>query len=161
VIDVLHFNEGRSLVRLPVGPGVIGDGTKLPFLPHQGHDPGGEGVFCPGGDHGGVRDGDAGVVCKYLAFFLFPGVHGQWQDQVDAGVELREVIIQVGLAYLGIHRQDVCGKRTQINTVEAFDWIIQYGIVDVVNSSGELVAGDGEDQVIGCLCLASSSIGGP
>ncbi len=146
---------------LPVGPGVIGNGTTLPFLPHRGHVPGGKGVFGPGGDHGGIGDGDAGIVCKYLAFFLFPGVHGQWQDWVDAGVEFREVIIQVRLADLGIPCQDVCDKHTQIDAIEALNWIVQYGIVDVVDSSGKLVAGDGENQAIGCPCLASGSIGGP
>jgi hypothetical protein len=49
----------------------------------------------------------------------------------------------------------------QINAVEAFDRIVQYGIVDVVNGGGKLVACDGEDQAIGCSCLASGSIGGP
>ncbi len=133
-------------MHLPVGPGVIGNGTTLPFAPHQVHVPGGKGVFGPSGDHGGIGDGDAGVVCKYLAFFLLPGVHCQWQDRVNAGVEFHEVIIQVGLADLGIHHQDVCDKCTQINAVEALDRIVQYGIVDVVDGGGKLVAGDGEDQ---------------
>ncbi len=74
-IDVAHFGKGRRPVRLTVGPGMIGDGTLLPFAPCQGHVPGGEGVFGPGGDHGGIGDGEAGIVCKDLAFFLFPGVH--------------------------------------------------------------------------------------
>jgi hypothetical protein len=77
-IDVAHFGEGRSPVCTPVGSGVIGDGTMLPFAPHHGHVPGGKGVFGPNGDHGGVGDGDAGAMCKDLAFFLFPGVHCQW-----------------------------------------------------------------------------------
>ncbi len=118
-------------------------------------------MFGPGGDHGGVGDGDAGVIRKYLAFFLFPGVHGQWQDWVYAGVEFHEVIIQVGLADLGIRRQDVCDEHTQIDAVEALDRIVQYGIVDVVDNGGKLVAGDGEDQAIDRPCLAIGSIGVP
>ncbi len=148
-------------MRLSVGPGVIGDGTMLPFAPHQGHVPGGKGVFGFGGDHGGVGDGDAGIVCKDLPFFFFPGVHCQWYDWVDAGVEFHEVVIQVGLADLGIRCQDVCDKRMQINTIEAFDWIVQYGIVDAVDGGGKLVACDGEDQAIGQPCLVSGSVGGP
>ncbi len=76
-MDVIHFGKGHTPVHLPVGPGVIDDGMMLPFVPHQGHVPGGEGVFVPGGDHGGVGDGDASMVCQYLAFFLLPGVHCQ------------------------------------------------------------------------------------
>ncbi len=148
-------------MHLPVGPGVIGNGTKLPFAPHQGHVPGGKGMCGPSGDHGGIQNGDASVVCKYLAFFLLPGVHGQWQDWVDAGVEFREIIIQVGLADLGIPCQDVCDEQMQINAVEALDRIVQYGIVDVIDGGSKLVAGDGEDQAIGHPCLASSNIGGP
>ncbi len=147
-------------MHLPVGPGVIGNGTMFPFAPRQGHVSGGDGVFGPSGDHGSVGDGDAGVVCEYLAFFLLSGVHCQWQDRVDAGVEFHEVIIQVGLADLGIHHQDVCYKRTQMDTVEALVQIVQYGIVDVVDGGGKLVAGDGEDQVIGLPRPASGSVGG-
>ncbi len=55
----------------------------------------------------------------------------------------------------------MCDERTQIDTVEALDWIVQYGLVDVVDGGGELVAGDGEDQAIGCPRLASGSVGGP
>jgi hypothetical protein len=160
-IDVVHFGKGRSPVRLPVGPGVIGDGTTLPFAPRQEHVPDGKGVFGPSGDHGGVGDRGAGVVCKDLAFFLFPGIHCQWYDWVDASVEFREIVVQVGLVDLGIHCWDVCDKHTQINAVEAFDWIIQYSVVDVLDGGDKLVACDGEDQVIGCPCLASGSVGGP
>jgi hypothetical protein len=155
-MDLMHFGKSRSPVCLPVGPG----GMTLPFAPHQGHVPGGEGVFVPGGDHGGVGDGDASMVCQYLAFFLLPGVRCQWQDWVDAGVELHEVILQVRLADLGICHQDVHDKHTQIDAIEALDWIIQYGLVDVIDGGGKLAAGDREDQVIGRSHLASSSIGG-
>ncbi len=111
-------------MHLPVGPGVIGNGMMLPFVPCQGHVSSGEGVFGPSGDHGSVGDEDAGVVCEYLAFFLLSGVHCQWQDWVNAGVEFCEVIIQVGLADLGIHCQDVCEKRTQMDAIEALVWIV-------------------------------------
>jgi hypothetical protein len=147
-------------VRLPNGPGVIGNGTTLPFVPCQGHVPGGKGVFGSGGDHGGIGDGDAGVVHKYLAFFLLPGVHCHWQDWVDAGVEFCEVIIQVRLADLGIRHQDVRDKHMQINAVEALNWIVRYSIVEVVDGGSKLGAVDGEDKAIDPLCLASSSIGG-
>jgi hypothetical protein len=80
---------------------------------------------------------------------------------VDAGVEVREVVNQVGLADLGIRCQDVCDERTQINAVEAFNRIVQYGIVDIIDGGGKLVACDGEDQAIGRPCLASGSVGGP
>ncbi len=39
--------------------------------------------------------------------------------------------------------------------------IVQYGVVDVVDGGSKLVAGDGEDQAIGCPHFASGSIGGP
>ncbi len=74
-IDAAHFGKGRSPVRLPYWSGVTGNKTMLPFAPRQSHVSGGKGVFGPGGDHGGVGDGNAGVVCEYLEFFLLPGVH--------------------------------------------------------------------------------------
>jgi hypothetical protein len=55
----------------------------------------------------------------------------------------------------------VCDKHTQIKAIEAFDQIVQYGVVEVVNGGGELVVCDGEDQAIGHPCLVSGSIGGP
>ncbi len=99
---------------------------------------------------------------QILGIFLFPGVHNQWQDWVDANVEFREVIIHVGLADLGICHQDKYDESMQIDTVEALDRIIQYGVVEVIDNGGKLVAGDGEDQAIGCLFLAiaSGSVGG-
>ncbi len=45
--------------------------------------------------------------------------------------------------------------------IEAFDQIVQHGVVDIVDGGGKLVACDGEDQVIGCSFLASGSVGGP
>ena len=49
----------------------------------------------------------------------------------------------------------------QIDAVEAFDRIVQYGVVDVVDGGGDLVACDADDQAIGRPCLASGSVGDP
>ncbi len=58
----------------PVGPGVVGDGTTVPLVPHHSHDAAHKRMLCPGGDHGGLGDGYSRVECKYLAMFLLPHV---------------------------------------------------------------------------------------
>ena len=39
-------------------------------------------------------------------------------------------------------------QRAEIDAIEAFRWIIENGIVDVVDGGGELVSSDGEDEAV-------------
>jgi hypothetical protein len=72
-------------------------------------------VLGAGGDHQFVRNRDACVGGKDLTLLLFASVDGQWGGQgsgVDAGVEVGHVVIQVGLADLGVRCENVLDKRT-------------------------------------------------
>jgi len=62
----------------------------------------GECVFGSCGDHQFVGDWDSSVGGKDLALLLFSRVNGQWEAGVDSDVELGHVIVQVGLADLGV-----------------------------------------------------------
>ncbi len=48
----------------------------------------------------------------------------------------------------------------EVDTVETFDGIMEYGIVHIINGCSELVARDGEYKAICCPCLAFGGIGG-
>ncbi len=76
------------------------------------------------GYHRGFGDGDACVRCKNLALFLFPCINGQREDEVDADVELCEVIIEIWLADLCVCCHDVCDEFMQTNAIEPINWIV-------------------------------------
>jgi hypothetical protein len=108
-----------------------------------------------------VGDWDAGVGGKDLTFLLFACVYGQGETGVDACVEFGQVVVQIGLADLGICRQYVLDKREEVDAIETFGWVIEDGVVDVVNGGGELVVHDGKDEFVGGPSLACNKIGGP
>ncbi len=74
--------------------------------------------------------------------------------------EVSHVVIQIGLADLGVGGEDVHDKRTEINGVETFGGVVKNNIVDVIDRRHKLVARDGEDHLVCVPCLACSSIGG-
>ncbi len=112
------------------------------------------------GDHSFVGDGDSGIGGKDLTFLLFPRVNGKGEAQVDAGMEVGHVVVQISLADLGVGVEDVHDKGAEIDGVETFGGVTKNGKVDVVDCCCKLIACDGEDHLVGVLCLASSSIGG-
>ena len=95
-----------------------------------------------------------------MALLLFTSVDGQWEAGVDSDVELGRVIVQVGLADLGVRGQDVLDQCAEVNAVEAFGWIIENGIVDVVDGSGKLVSSDGKDEAVSSPCFSRGDVDG-
>jgi hypothetical protein len=104
------------------------------------------------GDHGFVGDGDSSIGSKDLIFLLFSCVDSEGEAQVDAGVEVGHVVIQIRLADLGIGGEDVHDKGAEINCVETFSGVVKNSVVDVVYGRRELVACDGEDHFVACRC---------
>ncbi len=66
------------------------------------------------GDHGFVGDGDSGIGCKDLIFLLFPHLNGEGEAQVDARMEVSQVVIQIRLADLGVGVEDVHDEGSEI-----------------------------------------------
>jgi hypothetical protein len=77
VVDVAHFGKGGHPVDFPVGPGVVGNDATVPLALCHGHVAAHKCVLCPGGDHGGLRDGYSRDEGKHLAAFLLPCVDSQ------------------------------------------------------------------------------------
>ena len=158
--DVSHFSKRRSPVEFPISPRVIIGGAALPFSPVECHVAAGERVLGPGGYHQFVGNWDSCVGGEDLALLLFARVDGQWEAGVDADVELGHVVVQVGLADLGVRGQDVLNQRAEVNAVESFCRIIEDGVVDVVDGGGELVSSDGEDKAVGSPCFPRGNVDG-
>jgi hypothetical protein len=94
-----------------VGPGVVGNAAMVPLAPCHSHVAARECVLCPGGDHGGLGDGYSCIKCKYLETFLLSHVDSQRLAQVNPCVEVSQVAIEIGLAYLRVCSRDVVEKR--------------------------------------------------
>ncbi len=142
----------------PAGPGVVGNGATVPLAPCHSHVAAHKCVLCPGGDHGGLRDGYSCVVCKYLARFLLPCVDSQREARVNPHVEVGQVVVKVGLAYLCVRSCNVVDKRAEVNTIQAVNWIVKNSIEYVVDCGSKLVASDDADKAIGsprfaCGCV--------
>jgi hypothetical protein len=148
-------------VHLPVGPCVVDCREAFPFAPAEGHVSACQGVLASRRHHRFVGDWDAGVGGKDLTFLLFACVDGQGETGVNARVKFRQVVIQIGLADLGICCQDVLDKRAEVDAIETFGWVVEDGVVDIVNGSSKLVARDGKDKFVGGPSLACDKIGGP
>jgi hypothetical protein len=110
-----------------------------PLAPGQHHVAARLGVLGTGGDHGFVGDGDSGIGGEDLTFFLFPCVDSKGEAQVDAGMEVGHVIIQIRLADLGIGVEDVHDRGVDIDGIETFGGAIKNGVVDVVDRRQKLV----------------------
>ncbi len=95
------------------------------------------------GDHGIVRDGDSGIGGEDLTLLLLSCVDGEREAQVDAGMEVRHVVIQIRLADLGLGVEDVHDKGVEIDGIETFGGVIKNSIVDIVSCCHKLVACDG------------------
>ena len=117
-------------------------------------------MFGAGGDHQFVGDRDARVGGEDLTLLLFVSVDGQGEAGVDAGVEFGHVVIQVGLTDLGVRCENVLDKRAEVDAVKSFCWIVEDGVVDVIDAGGKLVASDGQYKPVGCPCFACGDVGG-
>ncbi len=51
-------------------------------------------------------------------------------------------------------------QRAELDAVEAFCWVIENGIEDVVDGGGELVSSDGEDYAVSSPCFARGDVVG-
>jgi hypothetical protein len=128
--------------------------------PVERHVAAGEHVLGSGGDHQFVGDWDSRIDGKDLALLLFACVNSQWEAGVDADVELGHVVVQVGLADLGVRCQDVLDQRVEVDAVESFRRIIEDGVVNVVECGGKLVSSDGKEEVVGSPCFARGDVDG-
>ena len=82
--DVTVLLEGSGPMGFPVGPGFFGIRVLVPFFPSIGEITALDGMFGPGGDHGGFGDGDTCIGSEVLAVFLFMSVNGEKEGRVDA-----------------------------------------------------------------------------
>ena len=158
--DVTHFGKCSRTVHLPVCPCVLICWAALPFSPAKRHVAGGKRVLGAGGDHQFVGDWDACVGSKELTFLLFVSVDGQGEARVDASVEVGYVVIQVGLADLGVCSENVLDTRAWVDAVKSFCWIVKDGVVDVIDGGGELVSSDCQYKLVGCPHFARGNVGG-
>jgi hypothetical protein len=111
-----------------VGPSVVNRQVMSPLAPGQCHVAARLGVLGISGDFVFVGDGDSGISGEDLTFFLFPCVNGKGEAQVDAGMEVGHVIIQIRLEDLGIGVEDVHDKGMEIDGIETFGGAIKNGI---------------------------------
>ena len=90
--------------------------------PSERHVAAGKRVFGAGGDHQFIGDRDAPVGGKDLTLLLFASVDGQGQGEagVDAGVEFGHVVVQVGLADLGVRCENVLDERAEVDAGPSF-----------------------------------------
>ncbi len=105
-------------MEFPICPCVLNCWAALPLSPVERHVAAGNRVLGSGGDHELVGDRDPCVGSEDLALLLFACVDGQWEAGVDADIELGHVVVQVGLADLGVRGQDVLDQRAEVNAVE-------------------------------------------
>ena len=54
----------------------------------------------------------------------------------------------------------VLDKRAEVDTVKSFRWIVEEGVVDVIDGGGKLVASDGQHEPVGCPHIAHGYVGG-
>ncbi len=96
-----------------------------------------------------------------MALLLFARVDGQeWEAGVDADVEFIHFVVQVGLADLGVRGKNMLDQRAEVKAVESFRWVVEDGVVDVVDGGGELVASDGQYEAVSCPCFACGDVVG-
>ena len=95
-----------------------------------------------------------------MALLLFSRVNGQWEAGVDSDVELSHVVVQFGLTDLGVRGQDVLDQCEEGDAVDAFRWIVENGVVDVVDGGGKLVSSDGKHEAVSSPCLARRDVDG-
>ena len=115
---VTHFGECSHPVNLPVCLCVLNCWAALPFSPAE-RVATGKRVLGAGGDHQFVGDRDARVGGEDLILLLFVSVDGQGEAGVDADVEAGHVVVQVGLADLGICCDNVLDERAEVNAVKS------------------------------------------
>ncbi len=86
----------------------------------------------------------------------------RWQGeaQIDAGMEIGHVVIQIRLADLSVGVEDVHDEGAEINGIETFSGVVKSGVVDIVNCCHKLVARDGEDHLVCVPCLVCGGVGG-
>jgi hypothetical protein len=48
----------------------------------------------------------------------------------------------------------------RFNAVEAFGWIIENGVVDVVDGGSKLVSSDGKDEAVSSPCFSRGDVDG-
>ncbi len=100
--DVTVFLEGSRPMCFPIGPRLVRLRAAVPFFPSVSEIATLDGVFGPGGDHGGFGDGDACIGGKILSVFLFTSVNGERQGRVNALEESRHVTVDFVLPDVAI-----------------------------------------------------------
>ena len=151
--DVTVFLESLRPMCFPVGPRLFRLWAAVPFFPGVGEVATLDGVFCPGGDHGGFGDGDACIGGKILSVFLFTSVNGERQGRVNALEESRHVTVDFVLPDVAIAISNVVEKIAHEDVVEAFVGVIEFRVVDGFDGFGDLVDDD-TSHVLQCLPVA-------
>ena len=54
----------------------------------------------------------------------------------------------------------VLDKRAEVDTVKSFRWIVEEGVVDIIDGGGKLVVSDGQHEPVGCPHIARGDVGG-
>ncbi len=90
----------------------------------------------------------------------FHCVNGKGEAQVDAGMEVGHVVVQIRLADLGKGVEDVLDEGAEIDGVETFGGVVKNGVVDAIDCHHKLIVCDGEDHLVGVPCLASGGASG-
>ncbi len=156
----MHFGKCSRPVNLPVCPCVLNCWAALPFSPAERHVAAGKRVLGSGGGHQFVGDRDARVGGEDLTLLLFASVDGQGEAGVNDGFEFGHVVVQAGLADLGVRCENVLDMCAEVDAVKSFRWIVEDGVVDVIDGGGKLVTSDGQYKPIGCPCFARGDVGG-
>ncbi len=86
-------------------------------------------MFGACGDHCFVGGGYGSISWEGLALLLFPCVDGKGEAQVDAGMEISHVVIQIRLADLSVGGEDVHDNGAKIDGIESFGGVVKNGAV--------------------------------
>jgi hypothetical protein len=106
-------------------------------------------VLCLGGDPGGPGVGCSRVKGKYLAAFLLPCVDSQGQARVNPGIDVGQVVVEVGLANLCIRSGNVLDKHVEVDMVQALNRIKVDCVEYFVDGGSKLVVCGGADEAVG------------
>jgi hypothetical protein len=157
--DVASFGK-CSRPYFQVRPCVLYCWAALPFSPAEHHVAAGKCVFGAGGDHQLGGDQDSHVGSEDLTLLLFSSVDGQGKAGVNAGVEFGHVVVQFGLADLGVHGKNMLDKPSEADADKSFHLIVKDGVVDIIDGGGKLVVSDGQYEHVGCPSFARGDVGG-
>ncbi len=144
-------------MEFPIVPRVVNKRATFLFAPGEFHAATVEGSLCAGGDHRCFRDRNANVLGERLTLLLFACVDRKWGGRFDAGDKYSHVVVNVGLGNCCIG--NVSDKAAKGDRVETFGGVIEFRIINIIDSRRELVACDGADDYVCVPRLAFGKVG--